>query len=118
LTVNNLNFVGNTHGGGVPTFFKACCFEAANGGANGYAHPGWHLAASLGTQVPDDIERDDDWQEEVEALEQLLADNDDESVWAWFKRHYPKCMALVPVRRRMQFVAGVRQAYEDDRVRW
>jgi hypothetical protein len=30
--VNNLNFVGNTRPrgvhGGVPTFFKACCFEA------------------------------------------------------------------------------------------
>jgi hypothetical protein len=99
---------------GVPSFFRACCYEAANGGG-GYSVPGWHLANALGSQIPYDLDMDE-WQAEVEALHQLIADKDDEGVWAWFKRHYPKCMALVPARRREQFVAGVRRAEEDGRI--
>lgn len=101
--------------GGVPSFFKASCFEASQGGTGGYASPGWHLAAGLGSQQPDDLEFDE-WADEIEALEKLLADEDDDGVLAWFDRHYPKCMALVPPRRRNQFLAGVRKAYDEDRV--
>lgn len=73
------------------------------------------MANGLGNQSPYDLE-DDEWQEEVEKLKALLAEEDGEAVWAWFKRHYPKTMKLVPARRRDQFVAGVQQAYEDGRV--
>lgn len=101
--------------GGVPSFFRACCFEAAQGGESGYFGAGWHLANSLGSQIPDDLEIEE-WQDEIDALQELLADDDGQGVWAWFRYHYPKCMALVPTRRREQFVAGVRQADEDDRI--
>jgi len=59
---------------------------------------------------------EDEWGREVDALLALLDGRDDEPVWGWFKRHYPKCMALVPARRRWQFVEGVRKAHEDNRV--
>ena len=100
--------------GGVPSFFRACCFEAANGGG-GYSVPGWHLANALGSQIPYDLEVDE-WQAEIKTLRDLLANENGEEVWTWFKRHFPKCMALVPTRRREQFVAGVQGAYEEGRV--
>ena len=99
---------------GVPSFFRACCYEAANGGG-GYSGPGWHLANAIGSQSPYDLE-EDEWQQEVEKLRALLADDESEGVWDWFKQHYPKCMQLVPARRREQFVDGVRQAYEEGRL--
>jgi hypothetical protein len=101
--------------GGVPTFFRACCMTAASGGESGYASPGWHLASAVGSQIPYDLDLDE-WEQEVDALKELLADGDDEGAWDWFKRHYPKCMALVPTRRRDQFVQGVRRAYDEDRI--
>jgi hypothetical protein len=100
---------------GVPPFFMASCYEAIQGGTHGYAAAGWRLAASVGTQIPDDVDGLDDWAPEVDELHSALADNDDAAVWSWFKKHYPKCMRLVPVRRRAQFVAGVRGAHEEGR---
>jgi len=101
---------------GVPTFFRACCLEASRGGENGYRAAGWHLANSITNgQQPHDIESDD-WESEIDALKELLASEDEVGAWDWFKRHYPKCMALVPGRRREQFIAGVRQAHEDGRI--
>ncbi len=100
---------------GAPTFFRACCFEAKHGGASSYAHPGWHLAGALGSQIPHDIELHD-WADEVETLKDLLADDDGEGVWKCFKQHYPRCFALIPSRRRDQFIEGVRRAFEEGRV--
>ena len=99
----------------MPTFFRACCATAASGGENGYASPGWHLANALGSQIPHDVELDD-WVTEVETLQELIAAEDDEGVWKWFKQHYPKCMALVPTRRREQFIDGVRRAQDEGRI--
>jgi hypothetical protein len=101
--------------GGVPTFFKALCFEARHGGTSGYSIPGWHLAIALGSEAPDDLDLDE-WSIEVDKLRELLTADDDRVVFGWFAEHYPKCMALVPARRRGQFVAGVRGADEQGRV--
>ena len=101
--------------GGVPTFFRACCHEAQQGGKNGYSNAGWHLTNAIGNECPYDLELDD-WQQEVQKLHSLLAADDTEGVWEWCTRHYPTCMKLVPYRRRDQFVAGVRRAYDDGRV--
>jgi len=99
---------------GVPTFFRALCYDTANGGGeNGYGAVGWFLAAALGSEIPDDIDGLADWQPEVDKLEHLVRANDEVGVWTWFKMHYPKCMALVPTRRRSQFVAGVQGAWYD-----
>ncbi len=100
---------------GVPSFFRGCCLEAQRGGENGYANAAWHLSGALGSQIPYDIE-DDDWADQIDALKGLIKDEDGEGVWSWFKRHYPKCMQLVPTRRREQFVSGVYRAYQDGRI--
>jgi hypothetical protein len=95
---------------GVPTFFRACCAEASRGNECTYAHPGYHLAIHLWEQQPYDMDADA-WAKETERLTKALDQQDNDGVWNWFKEHYPKCMKLVPARRKGQFVAGVRQAY-------
>lgn len=100
---------------GIPSFFRACCYKAAHASVHSYADAGWHLTNSLGSEVPYDLNLDE-WAIEVEKLEALIVDGDDEAVWGWFLHHYPKCMTLVPARRREQFVKGVRSAHEDGRL--
>jgi len=102
--------------GGVPAFFRACCAEAALGGG-GYANAAWHLANAIGngTESPYDVE-EDEWRDEIESLVELISNEDTVGIWGWFKRHYPKCMKLVPTRRREQFVEGVLQAHEHGRL--
>jgi hypothetical protein len=106
---------GSTSGpqAAVPASFRVLCNEAARGTTNGYATPGWHLAALLGAQRAAGTD-DETWSRQVDALKALLANRDDEAVWAWFQQHYSRCMALVPARRREQFLYGVRQAYDQD----
>ncbi len=99
-----------THNG-VPTFFSALVREAQHGGTNGYVYPGRDLASAVGTQVPNDIENDE-WSDEVEVLKEALSEDDDAAVWKWFQVHYPRCMELIPTRRREQFMAGVKMANE------
>jgi hypothetical protein len=43
---------------------------------------------------------------------------DDKAVWRWYCKYLPRCMALVPARRRSQFVAGVYGAAEVDLIDW
>ena len=101
--------------GGTPSFFRAACHTAAQGGASGYASAGWHLATSVGGESPYDLELDD-WVEEIDVLLGLAAEDDRDGVWAWFARHYPKAMTLVPARRRDRFVEGVLRAWEEGRI--
>jgi hypothetical protein len=49
-------------------------------------------------------------------LRECLDARDDEAVLGWFDCHYPKCMALVPPRRREQFLAGVYRAHDEERI--
>lgn len=104
--------------GGVPTFFRALCCEAALGGDRSYHTPGHHLAIALGSEQPGDI-CSDEWGEEIDNLK-LLLDHDDhddhDGVWQWFRAHFPKMIALVPSRRRDQFVSGVRDAHDEGRI--
>jgi hypothetical protein len=111
---------------GVPSYFKACCWEASRGGQRGYKTPAYELCRHLAASQPYGLE-DDEWEAELQELAGLLAPpwpgnpdmiafhlRDDGAVWAWFERHFPKCMELVPRRRRGQFVAGVYEAYDDE----
>jgi hypothetical protein len=100
---------------GVPSFFRACCREAGQGGTNTYRDAGWHLAIHLCDQSPYEIELDD-WQGYIEKLKAACEEKDEIEVWEWFHLHYPKCMSLVPKRRKRQFVAGVLAAYVEGRV--
>lgn len=103
---------------GVPTFFRACCREASRGGKHSYEEAGHELARHC-----------DNLHDEPEAvMGELLTLLNDAAKWyqrtdaahqavlAWFDREFPKCMALIPARRRDQFVRGVFRAYDDELV--
>jgi len=99
---------------GQPSYFRAACFAAAHGVGRGYFDVGRTLAGSLASEIPHDIE-DPEWRPEVELLEDLIERRAaDEAIWQWFKDRFPRCMALVPTRRRDHFVAGVKVAYLED----
>jgi hypothetical protein len=119
---------------GVPTFFRASCWEASRGGEWGYRGPGYTLARHLAAQAPSAM-NEDEWARELEALGAILdgffpagfdtIDDPDElaedeevsaPILRWFDQHYPKCMKLVPRRRRRQFVAGVLAAARDGKL--
>ena len=105
-----------------PTYFGCCIAEAAirkilgrdiNTGkairAN-YSHPGWHLAIHIEGYLSD------------EALEELHAVAGEPNqqkfktrVLQFFDREFPGCMALVPRKRRHQFLQGIFTAMEDHR---
>jgi hypothetical protein len=98
---------------GVPAWFRGICQEAALGGGNGYEDAGYRLARALATEIPADVDHKQ-WSVAVEMLkDSLAAPGDDEEVWYWFTRRYPKFMELVVPRRRARFIYGVRRAYED-----
>ncbi|MBI1743883.1 DUF1778 domain-containing protein [Candidatus Acetothermia bacterium] len=90
---------------GVPRFFQALCEEAKRGGTSGYKDAGWHLGLHVSGLV--EAEDDDEREKKLTQLRDLLDDEDWDGLEAWFVREFPKCMALVPKRRRQQFLQGV-----------
>jgi hypothetical protein len=96
---------------GVPTFFRGNCATAAQGGAGGYRLAGWHLAHHTGRLM--EYETDEERDAKAEELEQALARDDSAAVLAWYEREFPRCMELVPSRRREQFLKGVFEVAED-----
>lgn len=101
--------------GGVAGWFRAMCAGAAQGGHNGYEFPAYRLATSLGTEMPDDVDVQE-WIEIVDGLKKVLAAGNNNAVLLWFHVRYPKWLALIPSRRRDQFIHGVLRAYEDGQV--
>jgi hypothetical protein len=91
-----------------PSFFKALCWTASQGGSGSYEWAGYGLAGALSNLGPYQLE-DDEWAEELDRLDSLIRDPDisDDDVVAWFDRWLPRCMALVPSRRRKSFLKGV-----------
>jgi hypothetical protein len=103
---------------GVPTYFRASCAEASRGGASGYDAAAWHLCIHLDNEQPYDLSTDE-WADRIRELDQMLSkrfSRDEEAIIGWFERHYPKCMELVPARRRETFLRGVYQAWEEGRI--
>ena len=111
-----------------PTFFKAQCETAVQGGSLGYHHAGYELARHLPHLGPYDAE-EGQWERELTILGDLVQPTeevhpgaivfrpelrDDAAVFAWFERWFPRSMALVPKRRRSQFLAGVYAAADDE----
>lgn len=100
---------------GIPTFFRACCWEVSGRHPFTYAHPGFHLANAIRNQQPNDIDVDS-WDGEIKNLFRLLDREDTAGAWNWFCEHFPKCMELVPKRSADQFISGVTQAYREGRM--
>jgi hypothetical protein len=107
--------VRKSAGGACPTFFRALCQEARRGGDQGYAAAGHELTRNLTRLVdgdtPDEVAR------KMAELVGRIRTRDDPGVIDWFSRELPRCMALVPRRRRSTFLRGVyRMVDEDDQV--
>lgn len=100
---------------GVPSFFRCRCFEAAEGGKFSYSDAAWHLSIHLRGQIPDGFD-EDEWDREIEGLAEHLKLDDGDAVLKWFDEYYPRCMELVPSRRRQQFLKGVELAYGQRRL--
>lgn len=96
---------------GAPTFFKALCAEARQGGANNYGLAGHELARHLASNIPYDFE-EDEWLEQLDNLLNMIEEERDLDAWNWFREYYPKCMELVPNRRKDQFLSGVKEYLE------
>ncbi len=96
--------------GACPGFFKALCREASLGGANTYTTPGYELSRHMASLV-------DDLEGLYELFEERPVVNDD-SVLDWLSQALPRCMALVPQRRRDSFLEGFYQYDEDYGIEW
>jgi hypothetical protein len=99
----------------VPKYFAIHCAQARQGGANGYETAAYHLAIHVYTEHPL-TGTWAEWQDECARLRDLCGAGDDEGVWDWFRAHFPRCMELVPARRKGQFLKGVYQAYQEERI--
>jgi hypothetical protein len=107
--------------GACPTWFAARCSEAVRGGAGGYGAAGLALARGLAALAPWE-QSTDEWAEALADLGELLhvaaaartrPRPDPEAVWAWLARYLPRCAALIPRRRRNQFIEGIVNAVYD-----
>jgi hypothetical protein len=96
-------------------YFAFRCAEASCGGDTGYDDPAWHLAIHIYHEHPLDISWAE-WKAEVIRVNDLCRIRDDDGVWKWFRYHYPRCMALVPSRRKRQFLTGIYRAYDQERM--
>src|SRR5262245_24308263 len=102
--------------GACPSHFRAACRQGSRGGADGYEKAGYHLIMHIGSLAPYEIE-EEDWDRHLQDLADLnlttsedgrmLVSPDDDAVVAWFDRRVPRCMALVPRRRRGALLSGV-----------
>jgi hypothetical protein len=127
--------------GALPTYFRARCAEAKQGGSLGYQWAAYELARHLSEHKPDELDRDE-WEGALGRLSEMLCPTkeeapeqplvvrlirdderelpdgrivprNDEAIWDWFKEYFPRCTKLVPRRRWCQFVAGIYRALGD-----
>lgn len=96
---------------GIPSFFRALCYEASSGGEHSYKWAGYHLALHTYDQRPYDMD-DDEWEKELKTLGALIDEGNRDGICEWYRKIYPKAMRLVPSRRKEIFVDGVLEAVE------
>lgn len=103
---------------GYPSYMRATIAEASRGGATSYRTVAHQLARHLAGEIPDSADYDT-WQEELDRLWNLLypaRSREDELVLSWFDTHYPRIMKAIPRRRRQQFVEGIYEAADEERI--
>jgi hypothetical protein len=91
--------------GACPAFFKMTCAEARRGGGHGYDWAGRKLIGCAASLIAADTT--EELFEKFEELKGLIRDSNDDGVLDWFDRELPRCMELIPRRRRASFLAGV-----------
>jgi hypothetical protein len=98
--------------GPLPSYFVLNCAAASAGGRGSYSEAAWHLAV----HVWGDFITHHGMSRSIALLDRALERRNEGGVLAWFDRHYPRCMALVPRRRRAQFARGIWAAHEQERI--
>lgn len=108
------NAVGTCSGQhrGVPSWFRGRCAEAQAGGTNSYTGAGYHLSMHLANEAPYGLD-EEQWAAQMEHVGRMLVANSADEVWCWLRERLPRFVALVPSRRKDQFLRGFWQAYED-----
>src|SRR4051794_30742212 len=104
--------------GACPASFRAACRSAAGGGYEWAGHTLIGAAHGL-IEYRDDAEKAAKMEELsalicrpgsnglVRSVYAFLDSDDAPAVVAWFERELPRCMELVPARRRRNFLRGV-----------
>lgn len=90
----------------MPTFFRLHCHTAAHGGAKGYFDAGWHLALATPSLL-EPLDYPEVVQGKLDELRSALDSGDFREIIAWYEKEFPKCMELVPQRRRNQFARAI-----------
>jgi hypothetical protein len=98
--------------GACPAFFKATCWEARRGGGHGYDWSGRKLIGCAASLIAADTT--EELYEKFEELKGLIQAHNNDGVLAWFDTELPRCMELIPRRRRASFLAGVYTEVEED----
>jgi hypothetical protein len=97
--------------GPLPTFFRATCFEASRGGDRGYGWAGRTLLGAAADLI--EWQTSAELQDKFQGLKVAIDRGDDAGILGWFDRELPRCMALIPKRRRRMFLDGVYKAVEE-----
>jgi len=107
---NELNY-DDEPSGACPTFFKALCYEASQGGDRSYYSAGYELARHLSENIDDNTQL----QKLVRMLETKNESKMRDNIRSWLKRYLPRCMKGVPSRRqRGSFMDGFVHCIDDD----
>jgi hypothetical protein len=101
-----------TTSGACPTFFVGNVITAKCS-REGYAEAGYHLAIHMREMVENEVE-----DHVLADLDQVVGKHPEQldRIWAWMQRVLPRCMRLVPARRKDSFLRGVERALEEGRV--
>jgi hypothetical protein len=99
---------------GVPTFFRALCYEATRGKTYGYMIVGYEFARHTPSLVACGYANREEFVAQLGLLKAALDAGDVDAIWEWYWDEYPWCMSLVPARRKNTFVKGVQGAYEGE----
>lgn len=97
---------------GVPRYFQALCWTAAQGGISNYKNVGRTFAAATEGEQPYGADNEQ-WQDMLGKVRSHIKSRDRESIWKWYSEVYPRAMRLIPRRKQSSFVDGVLEAYEE-----
>ena len=95
----------------LPTFFRALVHEAKTS-RYGYAVPGYHIGIHL-------IDLVNGWVNDEAGSELATAIHGGkpvDEIWKWLRRYLPRCMAIVPMRRKGTFMEGIMGSVEEGKL--
>ncbi len=99
---------------GIPIHFRGGIADVQQRTGTTYADIGWHFGLHMRELVEPfgyaAAER------KLDRLEAYINAGNFDKALKWFDKEFPRCMALVPKRRRMSFIKGIDLAFEQERV--